>query len=333
MKKSAIVLALALAVGAAISYASGTGSTETGPPKTVVHEIGWFDNLSDAQRVAKAQGKPILYFSIFGELDEELPCANARTLRATLFKDPSFKELISKDVIPAWEMVRAVPKITIDLGDGKPIKRTVRGNAVMYLCNSDGKVIDAFPGIHTAEDFMPMVKESIAKLGKASDAEVIAYHKATKPKLSFGELRMTMSKSVGESPTLALMGARSIRGAETKPVSGTPISAEKRLFLQGASRLRDASLTPMSVEDSVRLATRKPIEGLSSEEVANAVLKADSNLNVTSVRNVIHLWFASETKLPTPLEARDTVLETILKIPYKDPYFGLRDVIMPGTPW
>jgi len=333
MKKTAIVLALALAVGAAVSYASGSGETKpAGPPKTVVHEVGWFDKFEDAQKAAKKEGKPILFFSMFGELDEELPCANARTLRATLFKDPAFKELISKDVIPAWEMVRAVPKITIDLGDGKPIKRTVRGNAVMYLCNADGKVIDAYPGIHTAEDFMPMVKESIAKLAKASEEEVIAYHKATKPKMSFRELRMTTSKSVVESPTLALMGARSIRGAEPEKIPAGA-TAEKRNFLLNAYRLRDTSLTPMNIEESVMLATRKPMKDQTKEEIEAAVLKVDSNVNVTSVRNVIHLWFASETKLPTPSEARDTVLETILKIPYKDPYFGLRDVIMPGTPY
>ena len=30
-------------------------------------------------------------------------------------------------------------------------------------------------------------------------------------------------------------------------------------------------------------------------------------------------------------EARDAVLMDLLKIPYKDPYFGLKDLLMPGT--
>ena len=49
-------------------------------------------------------------------------------------------------------------------------------------------------------------------------------------------------------------------------------------------------------------------------------------------RAVVHSYFASLKALPTPDEAREAVLGTILKIPYKDPTMGLDDVLLPGTP-
>jgi hypothetical protein len=327
MKKPIIASIVILAIGAGVSYAGGGG----GAAKTNVHNVGWYDSFADAQKEAKKQGKPILFLSMFGKLDENMPCANARTLRATLFKDPDFKQLITKDVVPAWEMVRAVPKIKIDLGDGKEITRTVRGNAVLYLCNSDGKVIDAYPGIYTKDDFIPMVKNSIALLAKASDAEVIAYHQQQPAKM-LRSIPTTASKMVVESPTLNVIGAPIFAGA--KGEAGTAqMSKERRDFLTAARRVRDLSLTPATPEDAVYAAIGKPRGEMSDAELAEAILKADSKRNVEQLRGVIHLWFASEKTLPTPKEARDTVLETILKIPYKDPYFGLKDVLLPGTPY
>jgi len=313
-----------LVLGCAIFAVSVAATTAK---KTNVNGIGWHDSAQAAFAEAKKSDKPVLLMSMFGKLDEDMPCANARTLRATLFNDPEFKELVSNDVIPAWEMVRAVPKVEIDLGDGKKIKRTVRGNAVMYLCNSSGKVIDAFPGVYTKEDFMPMIRESIRELAHADAATVIAYHKARGKMI--GRTGITTGKLAVEGPTLNLIGAPAIRGAQINEQTTDPARA---LFLRAARNLTDASLTPMPAEEIVPMLTGAPLEGRDPKEVAKQIMRNDSKLNMERTRPVIHLWMASEKQLPTPAQARDTVLETILKIPYKDPYFGLKDVLLPGTP-
>lgn len=313
-----------LVAGCAIFAVSIAATTAK---KTNVHGVGWYASFEEARVEAKKSDKPVLLLSMFGKLDEDMPCANARTLRATLFNDPEFKELISTDVIPAWEMVRAVPKVEIDLGDGKKIKRTVRGNAVMYLCNSDGKVIDAFPGVYTKEDFMPMIRESIRELAHADAAAVLAFHKARGKMV--GRTAITTGKMAVESPTLSLIGAPAIRGAQTKEKSTDPARA---LFLRAARNLTDASLTPMPAEEIVPALTGAPLKEQDPKEVAIQIMRNDSRMNMERTRPVIHLWMASEKELPTPAKARDSVLETILKIPYKDPYFGLKDVLLPGTP-
>ena len=316
------------ALGFVLAAGSVVGFAASGPKRTQVAGIGWYDSFEVAKTEAKRTQRPILLLSLFGKLDEKMPCTNARTLRATLFLDPEFKALVTKDVIPAWEMVRAVPHIEIDLGDGKKITRTVRGNAVMYLCTPDGKVLDAYPGVYTSKDFMPMVRESLAKLAKSDGKEIIAYHKAhgriVRP------LQMTYGKMFVESPTLDFIGANRITGSVTPIVKN--IRPAERDFLLSAQGLRDMSLTPMIPGEIVYTVAGRPKGDISPNDMAQSILDSDSHNNVENVRAVVHLYFASLEKLPTPHEARDAILQTILKIPYKDPYFGLKDVLLPGTP-
>ncbi|HWD41717.1 MAG TPA: hypothetical protein VG944_22940 [Fimbriimonas sp.] len=297
--------------------------------KTSVNGVGWFDSFDDALTQARQEHKPILLLSMFGRLDEELPCANARTLRATLFKDPGFKQLVTRDVIPAWEEVRAVPHVTIDFGDGHKLTRTVRGNAVMYLCNSDGKVVDAYPGIYTPKDFMPAIHESIDKLTHTDAKHVIDYHEQRGSMIAV--TATTMSKAMVESPTLNLIGARPIPGVRT-PIPPDQLDPARINFLRAASRINDMSLTPMTPDETVARITGQPMAMHEPAVLPQEIIDRDSQVNMTRTRAVIHLWLGSEKALPTPEEARETVLETILKIPYKDPYFGLRDVVLPGTP-
>jgi len=319
-----IVLIVTLICAVALAFGGGRVR------KTKVNGVEWHDSYQDALEQSRATGKPVLLLSMFGKLDEETPCANARTLRATLFKDPEFKKLASEDVVLAWEMVRAVPKVEIDLGDGKKIKRTVRGNAVMYLCNSNGNVVDAYPGVYTPSDFMPMIREAIP-LAKMSDAEAIAWHEArAENAVRLATLRTTMSKVALEGPILNAMGARPISGVKSAASSTDP---KVQRFERVAATVRDLSLTPMASDEVAIAVTNRGIEGRTPEELGMEILMRDSQNNVNQMRSVIHLWLASEKELPSPAKARDTVLERILKIPYKDPYFGLRDIIAPGTPF
>lgn len=327
IRSGMLAAGLLVTVGAGIAFGGGalTGGSKVRGKFTTVNGTGWLNSLDDAKAEAKRTGKPILLLSMFGKLDEEMPCANARTLRATLFKDPDFKAFAKNDVVLAWEMVRPVPHVTIDLGDGKRVVRTVRGNAVMYLLNAEGKVFDAFPGVYTKEDFLPAARESIEGYKAKGESGVLAFHKAMAQVV--GPSPITRGKAVLESPTLQLIGARAIQGASV-PRTTDPA---KLAFYLGARNLTDLSLTPMSTKQAVAatLGPNSPIKD--PKEIARQIILADSRLNIERTRPVVHLWLASEKRLPTPAEARDAVLGTILKIPYKDPYLGLRDVLLPGT--
>src|SRR5688572_9577849 len=69
-------------------------------------------------------------------------------------------------------MVRDVPKVTIDIGDRK-LQRTVMGNTVLYLCTSEGTVVDFWPGVYLPEHFLPELKSALQMLRVTSGAPTV----------------------------------------------------------------------------------------------------------------------------------------------------------------
>lgn len=76
-----------------------------------------------------------------------------------LFSVPEVANYINQNFEPAWVNVRAVPRITVDFGNGRKIFRTVNGNVASYVCTPTGKVIDVIPGIYQKEDYLRALKE------------------------------------------------------------------------------------------------------------------------------------------------------------------------------
>jgi hypothetical protein len=57
-------------------------------------------------------------------------------------------QLLREHFVLHWQSVRPVPKLTIDFGDGRKMERTLTGNSIHYVMDSDGRVIDALPGMY-----------------------------------------------------------------------------------------------------------------------------------------------------------------------------------------
>src|SRR5262249_54793450 len=53
-----------------------------------------------------------------------------------------------------WQSVRPVPRVTIDFGDGRTLKRTITGNSAHYALASDGTVLDSLPGLYGPQQFL-----------------------------------------------------------------------------------------------------------------------------------------------------------------------------------
>ena len=60
---------------------------------------------------------------------------------------------VNQDFEPAWEMVRPVPIVRIDFGNGHVASRTLHGNVATYVCVADGLVVDILPGMYTPDVF------------------------------------------------------------------------------------------------------------------------------------------------------------------------------------
>lgn len=115
--------------------------------------LHWHTDLAAAQAEAKRTQKPILSLRLLGRLDEEYSCANSRFFRTVLYANAEVATLLREKFVLHWKSVRPAPLLTIDMGDGRRIKRTITGNSIHYVLNAQGQVIDALPGIYSPAAF------------------------------------------------------------------------------------------------------------------------------------------------------------------------------------
>jgi hypothetical protein len=148
-----------------------------------VSRLYWYQNLEDAQTAARAQHRPILHLRMLGRLDEDLSCANSRFFRATLYANTETSKFLRDNFVLYWSSERPVPRVTIDLGDGRKIVRTTTGNSAHYVMDDRGHVLDVLPGLYAPVVFRAELAKSIAlakRVQKLDDKAlvdaVVAFH-------------------------------------------------------------------------------------------------------------------------------------------------------------
>lgn len=143
----------------------------------------WYTSLDEAQAAAAARGLPILSLRLLGRLDEECSCANSRFFRAVLYANTDIGKLLREQFVLHWQSVRPVPKVTIDFGDGRKLVRTLTGNSIHYILDSQGNPVDALPGLYGPRAFRERLEAaqrvvlSLAAAGPAERAQRLQiYH-------------------------------------------------------------------------------------------------------------------------------------------------------------
>ena len=129
----------------------------------------WYTDLEEAKAEARRTGRPILSLHLLGRLDAELSCANSRLFRMMLYANPHVAAVLRESYVLHWQSERPVPEITIDFGDGRKVKRTITGNSIHYVLDSEGRVVDGIPGLYGPVAFESALKESL-ELAKKSSA-------------------------------------------------------------------------------------------------------------------------------------------------------------------
>jgi hypothetical protein len=114
----------------------------------------WHKDFEAAKLEARRTGKPILSLRLLGNLDDELSCANSRFFRTTLYANKEVSDYLRDHFVLHWKSVRPVPRITIDMGDGRKIERTITGNSIHYVLDANGEVVDALPGLYGPRAFI-----------------------------------------------------------------------------------------------------------------------------------------------------------------------------------
>jgi len=129
----------------------------------------WYKDLEVAKTASKESGKPILSLRLLGNLNDELSCANSRFFRTALYPNAGVSQLLRDRFILHWQSERPVPKVTIDFGDGRKLEQTLTGNSIHYILDSEGRPIDALPGLYSPLAFMENLKEAEIAVSSVRD--------------------------------------------------------------------------------------------------------------------------------------------------------------------
>lgn len=292
----------------------------------------WYQDLEAAKAEARKTGKPILSLRLMGRLDEELSCANSRFFRTVFYKNTEINKLLREKFVLHWRSVRPVPKVTIDFGDGTRLERTLTGNSIHYVLDSQGRVLDALPGLYSPEAFRSalVVSEQAAREAAALDGEQFASwlvmrhsrqvmarneaferERASLPSPTAPPAALaTASKAITEISLLGALGNVNDEELQSLGKLRRPrvrLDAESRAFLvrkHGVSDPKEAERLIDGFETTVAL-----------DEVINEYRTGPAILN-----KLMHLatWTGFE------LEAFNLwVYEEVFRTPLSDPWLGL----------
>jgi hypothetical protein len=322
----------------------------------------WYKDLEAAKIASKETGKPILSLRLLGNLSDELSCANSRFFRTALYPNAAVSQLLRDRFILHWQSERPVPKVTIDFGDGRKLEQTLTGNSIHYVLDSEGRPIDAIPGLYSPQAFIENLKDAETVMHSVSDINgdpdlrreiLVKYHRdryaklekkwqsdltrlrlpkqpllpltATDPQASARlASRLTVSKAMVELPTLS-------RTAGDPLAEITPPSAFDKLSDANWARLARLNQNRVYLDaGSLKLMERKLPSTASIRTIANSFERAiaqDTVRNEYVFHAQIHNWFANGEFVGNevkPLAAlNQRVYDRLFLTPASDPWLGL----------
>jgi hypothetical protein len=316
----------------------------------------WYTDFAQAKAAARASGKPILSLRLLGKLSEEFSCANSRFFRTVLYPNAQVSKALRERFILHWQSVRPAPRVTIDFGDGRKLERTLTGNSIHYILDSNGVPIDALPGLYGPAAFLRSLDRVESLFNEQSNPgnKSILYHRdrlnainlewVTDIQKSGGKIPqkiavvrneqgtptaieiapLAMTKMVSEASLLRSMTAGSAElGAVTDEATWRKIAA---LHLADA-RLDDRSLS--LIKRQTRNALIADASKTTPEKaLASLVQKLEMNIALDTVRNEyllhpkIHAWLTLNFLRNVDV-LNERVYAELFLTPASDPWLGL----------
>ena len=320
----------------------------------------WYTDLARATAAARRTGKSILSLRLLGELDEELSCANSRLFRTLLYPHPDVQAELRRRFVLHWSSERPAPRITIEMGDGRTLVRTITGNSVHYVLDADGRPVDAIPGLYAPLPFVRALRDADAIARRCSrpgsdgfGACLARAHERAlaKQELAWNELRANARFGIAPPATVAslTLGAPAPPGPGQSPLSALDVDrltiSKARIerpmleLMEGAqggtagatppwwsllsvTLLPDAQPAPSTIA-LVRLKTPDADAGLAVVALARNAAE-DTLRNEYVMHRDVHQRFASGADVSFDALNRWAYAELFLT-PAEDPWLGLHD--------
>ncbi len=65
-----------------------------------------------------------------------------------MFSDKELANYLNDNFECSWQMLKPVPIMSVDFGDGRIVRRSMHGNVASYVCTADKTIVDVIPGIY-----------------------------------------------------------------------------------------------------------------------------------------------------------------------------------------
>jgi hypothetical protein len=312
----------------------------------------WYTDLDAAVAAARSESKPILSLRLLGRLDDELSCANSRFFRTVLYANEEISALLSEQFILHWESVRPVPRLTVDMGDGRKLMGTITGNSIHYVLDQNGRLVDAIPGLYGPRAFTAALERAARvarQVGREPDpayANAVRWFHRDRAQATEAELARRLEGSgdtarelvqAQAAPTAAQASVRAMAKSATEfPVLRQLYPTADRQ--QWAGAIDWEALAATGFEDfTLDAASRAELLRKHREAGGtgdNVVAAFERTLGIDTLRNelvlhaTLHSWLggqAGQTRrtLPTVDELNERVYAELFLTPSTDPWLGL----------
>ncbi|HET6583568.1 MAG TPA: hypothetical protein VFG69_08970 [Nannocystaceae bacterium] len=330
-----------------------------------VLRLYWYTDLTAARAAARASGKPILSLRMLGRLDEDRSCANSRFFRVALYGNAALSTWLRDAFVLHWSSERAVPKLTIDYGDGRSIETTIAGNSAHYVLDAEGRVLDVVPGLMTPGAFrvelagaLGLAQRLARERSDTARAAAIAEHHQARYDAIAAEWRQVAAPAVAGGPSAiaraeettvakAVVERPVVESAELGP-SPTSVAANSEVWGRVGAELlarRGLERGPQAVLDAQSIAlleslrpidwsTRGPLDAAGLRALQSSFAEsivADTGMNLTRMRMAIHRELQRRARNGAPLDftaVNEWLYSSLFLTPATDPWLGLAT---PGT--
>ena len=264
---------------------------------------------------------------LLGRLDEELSCANSRFFRTVLYANVSVSQALRERFVLHWQSERPVPKVTIDFGDGRRLVGTVTGNSVHYILDSNGRLIDALPGLFGPAAFLRQLgvagDEARALAAVSGDAFIDGlrtYHTellAIQARELKADLRQVGLEALPAGGDWTTAGYPNVMAASERTVSKSRVEVPLLKALLPDPR-------EISAERLAALSGLHLVKGdLGALDRFEELIAADTVRNEYLFHNQIHTWLAGTFAVPDLKKFNARVYSQLFLTPASDPWLGL----------
>jgi hypothetical protein len=311
----------------------------------------WYTDLESAKKASLESGKPILSLRLLGKLTDELSCANSRFFRTVLYSNAEVSSVMRERFVLHWQLVRPVPTITIDFGDGRKLERTITGNSIHYILDSSARPIEALPGLYGPPAFLrglanaeTLFKSLTEKNDLERESLLANYYRERNNKIQLAWLADT-TKIGGKMPE-GFFVTKSTNGealsiaplAVTKAITETTILRAMTAASEALGRITDeAAWTKIAqlhssdgVLDSRSIALiKRQNPMLPEKDLSRLLQKFQESVALDTVRNEymlhtkLYVWLLRDPARSDVEKLNEKVYAELFLTPRSDPWLGL----------